>query len=114
MSISIKTRFSSYPGIKMMGNKALLRIADFKDLIVNGAERMKQNVATEKMAMMQEDSNQDEMLAEFGLPETSRDVAISRENNLRKLAEELGSLFGENVEVPYWATASASCPSYYM
>ena len=41
-------------------------IADFKDLIANGAERMKQNVATEKIAMIQGDSNEDEMLTEFG------------------------------------------------
>lgn len=52
-------------------------------------------------------------MKEFGLEETDRDKAIERETTLRKLAGELGSLFGETLEVPSWAKASETCPSYY-
>ena len=59
--------FSSYNNIVVQTySDGKCCIADFKDLIANGAERMKQNVATEKIAMIQEDSNEDEMLTEFG------------------------------------------------
>ena len=107
--------FSSYNNIVVQpylnGKKCL---ADYKKLIAEGAARMQQNTAPKKLTIVAEGSDRDEIMADFGLPENSRDAAISREHKLRKLAGALGSLFAENVEVPYWAKASETCPSYYM
>jgi len=108
--------FSSYNNIVVQpysnGKNCL---ADFKKLIAKGAARMQQNTAPKKLTRLAEGSDEDGFIdmADFGLPENSRDAAISRENKIRKLAGALGSLFGENLEVPYWAKASETCPSYY-
>ena len=89
-------------------------VADFKALIVESTTRMKQNAAPEKLASIVEGGDQDVDMTEFGFQVTDRDEAIERENKLRKLAGALGSLFGENLDVPSWARASETCPSYYM
>ena len=106
--------FSSYNNIVVQpysnGKNCL---ADFKKLIAKGAARMQQNTAPKKLRSIAQDSDEDDIMADFDLPENPRDAAISRENMLRRLAGELGSLFGENLEVPYWAKASETCPSYY-
>ena len=76
---------------------------------------MQHNAAPEKLSSIAEEPmSEDVTMAEFGLADTDRDKAIERESKLRKLAGELGGLFGENLEVPHWARASETCPSYFM
>jgi hypothetical protein len=90
-------------------------ITDFKNHILGGTEKRDKNVAPPKLSSVQEeDGDQNFELGEFGVAETPRDQAIAREVYLTKLASELESLFGEKLEVPSWAKASATCPSYYM
>lgn len=89
-------------------------IADFKSLIAESPTRMQQNHAPSKTgSMMEEDIDQDLDMTDFGVEPTARDQAIEREAELRKLADAIGSYFGETLEVPFWATAEATCPSYY-
>lgn len=89
-------------------------IADFKNLLAEGTTRMRQNTASEKLTRILEENNADIHMNDFGLEETERDTTIEREAKLRKLAGALGTLFGETLEVPSWAKASVTCPSYYM
>mmetsp|Transcript_8052 Transcript_8052/g.12608 ORF Transcript_8052/g.12608 Transcript_8052/m.12608 type:complete len:402 (-) Transcript_8052:1315-2520(-) len=89
-------------------------IVDFKNLIVEGTARMQRNTAPEKLTRILEDDNADVNMNDFDLEEAERDRAIEREAKLQKLAGALGSLFGETLEVPSWAKASVTCPSYYM
>jgi len=108
--------FISYNNIVVQpysnGKKCL---ADFKKLIATGAARMEQNTAPKKLTSIAEGSDEnDSMLEGFDLPENRRDEAIAREHKLIRLAGALGSLYGENLEVPYWAKASETCLSYYM
>jgi hypothetical protein len=74
---------------------------------------MQQNTALEKFpSIMEMDDDVD--VEEFGVKKTDRDIAIEGEAKLRKLLSVLGALYGENLDVPTWAKASESCPSYYM
>ena len=89
-------------------------IADFKNLIAEGTARMQRNTAPEKLTRILEDDNADLNMNDFDLEDAERDTAIEREAKLQKLAGALESLFGETLEVPSWAKASVTCPSYYM
>ena len=89
-------------------------IADFKSLMVESAARKDRNVAPMNPDPIVEGSEADIDLEDFGVEETERDKAIAQETKLRKLAGALTSLYCEELEVPYWAKASETSPSYYI
>jgi hypothetical protein len=89
-------------------------LAEFKNLIMAGAARTETNIAPPRLPFISEEDDNDQSLQGFDLRETNVDEAIDRENKLRRLAIALGSIYGETPEVPFWARASETCPSYYM
>jgi hypothetical protein len=89
-------------------------LADFKNLILARTARMEKNVAPPRLvaSSINADDETDLNMQDFGVEETLREKAIAREDKLRRLASTLGSIFGETPEVPSWAKASETCPSY--
>lgn len=92
-------------------------LADFKMLVEKGQKRKESHIPPPRLANIYEgdveEDEQDFRLDDFGMEESDRDKAISREAMLQKLASVLGDMYGETLEVPSWALASESCSSYY-
>ena len=78
--------------------------------MVESAARKDRNVVPMNLDPIVEGSEADIDLEDFGVEETERDKAIAQETKLRKLAGALTSLYGEGLEVPYWAKASETSP----